>query len=93
LAEAEPVPIVTAVIYLDTEALHPVIDGEWHRTRLTGIPKPGQGITMLCGETASAAFEPLEQRRAHGVPTSCPRCDAIHRRERGIPQQHTRQSR
>ncbi|MEQ0564725.1 zinc finger protein [Amycolatopsis sp. NEAU-NG30] len=84
---------MTAVIYIDFEAIHPVIDGEWHRTRLTGIPKPGQGITMLCGATATAVFQPLNRRRDRGVATACPQCDAIYRRERGIPQQSTRQGR
>ncbi len=82
-----------AVIYIDPEAIHPVVDGKWHRTRLTGIPQAGQRVTMLCGVTASAAFRPLGQRRDHGVPTACPPCDSLYRRERGIPQQHTRQSR
>lgn len=81
---------MTALIYIDPSAIHPVIGGEWHRTRLTGIPEPGQGITMLCGATASAAFLPASQRRDHGTPTACPRCDAIYRRERGIPQQDAR---
>jgi len=76
---------VSAMIYIDPAAIHPVIDGEWHRTRLTGIPQPGQGVTMLCGVTASAEFEPVEQRRTHGVPRQCPRCDLIYRREHGIP--------
>jgi hypothetical protein len=84
---------MSAVIYIDFEAIHPVINGEWHRTRLTGIPQPGQGITMFCGATAPATFLPREQRRDHGAPTACPRCDSIYRRERGIPQQHTRQTR
>lgn len=81
---------VTAVIYIDPQAIHPVIDGEWHRARLSAIPKPGQGITMLCGATAAAAFQPLNERRAHGAPTACARCDSIYRREHGIPQQETR---
>lgn len=84
---------MSAVIYIDPAGIHPVVDGEWHRTRLTGIPQPGQGITMLCGVSAAAEFEPLDQRRTHGTPTQCPRCDAIYRRQLGIPQQHTRQSR
>lgn len=83
---------MSAVIYIDFETIHPVIDGEWHRTRLTGIPKPGQGITMLCGVAAAATFKPVNQRRNHGVPKACPRCDSIYRRELGIPQQHTRTS-
>ncbi|WP_370963543.1 hypothetical protein [Amycolatopsis sp. cg9] len=81
-----------AVIYIDPEGIHPIVDGEWHRARLTGIPQAGQSVMMLCGVTASATFRPLDQRRDHGVPTACSRCDSIHRRERGIPQQHTRQS-
>lgn len=84
---------MSAVIYIDPSAIHPVINGEWHRTRLLGIPEPGQGITMLCGAAASAAFLPLNQRRDHGVPTACPRCDSIYRREHGIPQQSARQRR
>ncbi|WP_290057440.1 hypothetical protein [Amycolatopsis solani] len=82
-----------AVIHIDPKAIHPVVDGEWHRARLPGIPQAGQGITMLCGLTASARFQPLDQRRDRGVPTACPRCDSIYRREHGIPQQDTRQSR
>lgn len=84
---------MSAVIYIDPAAIHPVIGSEWHRTRLLGIPEPGQGITMLCGASAAASFEPLGNRRARGVPTACPRCDAIYRRELGIPQQNTRLSR
>lgn len=75
---------MAAVIHVDPEAIHPVVDGEWHRARLTGIPKPGQGITMLCGLAETAEFRPLADRRAHGVPRQCPHCDAIYRRERGM---------
>jgi hypothetical protein len=84
---------MTAVIYIDPAAIHPVIGSEWHRARLRGIPEPGQGITMLCGASAAAAFEPLVNRRNHGAPTACPRCDAVYRRELGIPQQSTRLAR
>ncbi len=78
------------MIYIEPAAIHPVIDGEWHRTRLTGIPHPGQSVTMLCGVIAAAAFEPWEQRRAHGALTMCHGCDLIHRRHHGIPQAHDR---
>ncbi len=84
---------MTATIYLDPAAIHPVVDGEWHRTRLTGIPKPGQAVTMLCGLVAAATFMPLSERRTHGVPIQCDRCDAIYRRQLGIPPQSARQSR
>lgn len=75
---------MSAVIYIDPQSIHPVINGEWHRTRLAAIPAPGQGITMLCGVVATATFEPLDQRRAHGVPTQCWRCDLAYRRAHGI---------
>ncbi len=81
---------MSAVIYLDPGGLHPVVNGYWHRTRLTRIPEPGQDITMLCGVTAPAEFQSLADRRAHGVPRMCPQCDAIYRRERGIPLQQDR---
>lgn len=79
-----------SVIYIDPAAILPVIGKVWHRTRLSGIPAPGQGITMLCGETAIAAFEVLDQRRVHGAPTQCPFCDVVYRRSLGwaIPERH-----
>ncbi|WP_329068973.1 hypothetical protein [Amycolatopsis sp. NBC_01480] len=76
---------MTALIYIDPLAIHPVIDGTWHRARLTAIPEPGQGITMLCGATGAAAFEPLERRRDHGAPTTCFECEAVYMREHGMP--------
>ncbi|MEA5361363.1 hypothetical protein VA596_17600 [Amycolatopsis sp., V23-08] len=75
---------MAAVIHIDPEAIHSVVEGEWHRVRFAGIPESGQGITMLCGLTATAEFRPLADRRAHGVPHQCPSCEVIHRRERGI---------
>lgn len=62
--------MTTAVIYLDPLAIHPVINGEWHRTRLTEIPQPGGTITMLCGISATAAFQPLNQRRRRQIPAN-----------------------
>lgn len=82
--------MTAAVIYIDPLAIHPVIDGEWHRTRLGGIPEPGQAITMLCGATGTAAFQPLGERRSRKIPRQCLRCDAICRREQGIPPQQER---
>ncbi|MEV4604789.1 hypothetical protein AB0K15_46500 [Amycolatopsis sp. NPDC049253] len=81
---------MTALIYIDPTAIHPVINGVWHRTTLAAIPAPGEGITMLCGETAAAEFEPLAERTAHGVPTQCPYCDVAYRRALGwtIPPNH-----
>ncbi|WP_328607425.1 hypothetical protein OG943_47445 [Amycolatopsis sp. NBC_00345] len=76
---------MTALIYIDPQAIHPVIDGVWHRGRFTAIPKPGQGIRMLCGATGTAAFEPLERRRDDGAPKTCFDCEAIYMREHGIP--------
>jgi hypothetical protein len=45
---------------------------------------------MLCGATGIAAFQPLNQRRQRQIPRQCPRCDAVCRREQGIPPQQDR---
>jgi hypothetical protein len=82
--------VTAAVIYIDPLAIHPVIDGELHRTQRAEIPQPGQAITMLCGASGIAAFQPLSQRRQRQIPRQCPRCDAICRREQGIPPQQDR---
>jgi hypothetical protein len=81
---------VTALIYLDPQAIQPVIDGTWHRARLTVIPKPGQRITMLCGATGVAVFKPLARRRDHGAPRTCFDCEAEIMREQGmlVPPNH-----
>jgi hypothetical protein len=76
---------VTALIYIDPETIQPVIDGEWHRARLNVIPEPGQQITMLCGKTGAAAFEPVAHRRDHGAPKTCFECEAAFMREQGMP--------
>lgn len=81
---------MTAAIYIDPLAIHPVIDGEWHRTRLTEIPAPGQVITMLCGASGAAVFELSDERCRRQIPRQCERCDAIYRRERGIPPRQDR---
>lgn len=75
--------MTAALIYIDSAAILPVIDGVWHRTRLSEIPAPGETIVMLCGLTASAAFEPMHTRRDHGVPTQCPHCDVQQRQHLG----------
>jgi hypothetical protein len=81
---------MTAAIYIDPLAIHPVIDGEWHRTRLREIPVPGQVITMLCGASGAAVFELASERRRRQIPRQCERCDAIYRREQGIPPRQDR---
>ncbi|WP_370939355.1 hypothetical protein [Amycolatopsis sp. cg13] len=79
-----------ALIYLDLDHLHPVIDGVWHRACFVTFPVPGEAITTLCGETAAVAFEPLGKRREFGPPTQCPFCDVNYRRLRHltIPKGH-----
>jgi hypothetical protein len=74
----------SAFVYLDLESVHPVIEGVWHRVRLTAFPAPGEVITMLCGAVAVAQFERRDQRCVRGTPTCCWSCDAVHRRARGI---------
>lgn len=80
---------MTALIYVDIEALHPVIEGEWHRVDLHRVPMPGEKITMLCGVTAVAEFEDLVRRRDH-PPHQCWGCDLAYRRRKGIavPPEH-----
>jgi hypothetical protein len=75
---------MSAVIHIDPEAIHPVIDGWWHRTRLTGIPTSGEPIIMMCGVQGVATFQTLSERRERGVPRQCPRCEGIYRHECGI---------
>jgi hypothetical protein len=82
--------MMSAVIYLDPLALQPVIDGEWHRTRLTDVPEPGQAVKTLCGASRPVTYKPLGQRRSRCIPRQCVSCDAIFRREQGIPLQEDR---
>lgn len=74
---------MTAVIYVDLEAVLPVIDGEWHRVDLGRVPMPGEELTMLCGITATAEFENLVRRRDH-PPRQCWNCDKVYRIRKGI---------
>ncbi|GAA4533897.1 zinc finger protein [Amycolatopsis samaneae] len=75
---------MSALIYLNLDAVHPVVDGRWHRARLTSVPLPGEKITMLCGVTADAEFERPREHAARGAPTQCWDCDLVYRREHGI---------
>lgn len=79
---------MNAEIYMDTQALRPVINGEWHQ--LTDVLEPGLTFTTLCGISGTATFKPLSERRKHGIPRQCARCDAVCRRDRGIPLQQDR---
>ncbi len=74
---------MSAVIYVDPQSVHPVINDEWHR--LNGVVGPDQTFTTLCGITDTATFLPLSERRTCGVPQQCDSCDVIYRRGRGIP--------
>lgn len=78
---------MSAQIFVDLATVHPVIDGEWHRAKLTAMPQTGDTVTMLCGKTAAAEYERLDNRRASGIPTCCWDCDAVYRQQRGIPTQ------
>ncbi|VVJ21500.1 Uncharacterised protein [Amycolatopsis camponoti] len=77
-----------AVIYMDPQAIHPVINGEWHR--LAGVLEPGQEFTTLCGISDTATFLPFSERRTRGSPKQCEGCDVIYRRDNGIPLLHDR---
>ncbi|GAA4544484.1 zinc finger protein [Amycolatopsis samaneae] len=73
-----------ALIYVDTRAILPVVDGTWHRARFTHVPSPGEPITTLCGVSAVTEFELLDRRDVHGVPRQCWSCDLLYRRQHGI---------
>ncbi|WP_020646600.1 zinc finger protein [Amycolatopsis balhimycina] len=81
---------MTALIYLDAQTVHPVIDGEWHR--LAGALEAAEVITTLCGITDTPVFMPLSERRNHGIPRQCDACDTIYRRRQGIPSRRDRLS-
>ncbi|OAP24199.1 zinc finger protein [Amycolatopsis rubida] len=74
---------MAALIFIYLEHVRPVVDGVWHRARLTSVPAPGEHITMLCGLEAAAAFAPHGQRRARCIPTQCLPCDAAYREQLG----------
>lgn len=81
-------PLAGAVIYIDPQAVRPVINGEWHR--LAGLLEPGQTLKTLCGLAATATFMPLSERRARGSPRQCETCDVVYRQDHGIPLQQDR---
>lgn len=70
-----------AVIFVDLESLHPVIDGVYHRGRFTHVPRPGEEIELLCGTKASAGFKNLATR---GVVRTCEPCDLQYRKDKHI---------
>lgn len=77
---------MTALIYLDQQTVHPIINGEWHR--FAGALEPADVITTLCGISDTPMFMPLSERRSHGIPRQCDVCDvcdAIYRRDHDIP--------
>lgn len=76
---------MTAVIYVDLDSVHPVVDGEWHRARFQNMPQSGESVTMLCGLVASAEYERSDNRRRDAPPTCCWACDRAYRQMVGIP--------
>lgn len=76
---------MAALIYVDLDSVHPVVDGVWHRARFQSMPQSGQAVTMLCGLAAAIEYERLDSRRDHGTPTCCYGCDTVYRKQRGIP--------
>ncbi|WP_051166335.1 zinc finger protein [Amycolatopsis orientalis] len=74
-----------ALIFIDLDHVHPVIEGVWHRSALDSVPDPGDDVTMLCGLTAPAGFRPRDTRAPNGALLTCVYCDYQYRRARGIP--------
>ncbi|MDS0133198.1 MULTISPECIES: hypothetical protein [unclassified Amycolatopsis] len=77
--------MVAAVIYVDPQTIQPVLNGKWHRMDITAVPRPGDTVTMLCGESGAAEFKLLGQRRADRIHQQCESCDDVLRRREGIP--------
>ncbi|NBH06621.1 hypothetical protein [Amycolatopsis sp. SID8362] len=82
--------MAAAVIYIDPLTIQPVLNGKWHRTDLIAVPKPGQAVTMLCGESGLAEFKPSRERRDEHVHQQCESCDDVFRRRKGIPSRRDR---
>lgn len=76
---------MTALIYVDLDVVHPVVDGEWHRARFQNMPQSGEPVTMLCGLTAVVEYERSDNRRRERPPTCCWACDRAYRHLHGIP--------
>ncbi|MBB1158090.1 hypothetical protein [Amycolatopsis dendrobii] len=74
-----------ALIFIDLDHVHPVVDGVWHRALLDSVPDPGDDITMLCGLTAPAGFRPRDGRHPNGALVTCVYCDYQYRNAHGIP--------
>jgi hypothetical protein len=74
---------MNALITVDLEHVHPVIDGRWHHAQLESLPQTGDMLTTLCGIT-----EPVQYRATQDqVMTvhTCWDCDAIYRQLNGMP--------
>ncbi|GAB3359987.1 zinc finger protein [Amycolatopsis echigonensis] len=74
-----------ALIFIDLDHVHPVVDGVWHRALLDSVPDPGEDVTMLCGLTAPAGFKSRDSRDSNCVLVMCVHCDYQYRRANGIP--------
>ncbi|GAA4537668.1 hypothetical protein GCM10023192_38330 [Amycolatopsis samaneae] len=75
---------MSALIYVSLEHIHPVVDGIWHRARLTEVPAPGEAVRMLCGLVAAAEYDDVRGRDLHGVPRQCWSCECVYREENGF---------
>ncbi|GAA4527552.1 hypothetical protein [Amycolatopsis samaneae] len=75
----------TALIYINLDAVHPIINSVWHRTNINRLPSSGEPITMLCGATAPAEFEGAAHRDVIRVARQCWDCERVYREKRGLP--------
>jgi hypothetical protein len=75
---------MSALIYIDLDHVHPVIDGVWHMVNLAQMPIPGQALTMLCGRAEAAEYTTKDEiRQRSGSLRMCLGCDAVYRARRG----------
>jgi hypothetical protein len=70
---------VSALVYVDLDAVRLIVDGVSHRVRLTRLPVAGEQLTTVCRLRVSAAFDDEPVRM---VPVPCVVCAELDRSDR-----------
>ncbi|MEC3982428.1 hypothetical protein [Amycolatopsis sp. H20-H5] len=73
---------MTALIMVDLERVHPVIEGRWHQARFERLPEPGEPVRTLCGLVEAAEYCAVTSRSPSLE--RCWVCDLAHRRLHGM---------
>lgn len=74
--------VMGALITIDLDQVHPVVEGRWHRVRLLRMPGPGELITMFCGQVEEVVYG-TSKDQVITVRTWWA-CDLVYRRAEGI---------